>query len=368
MKKVVNHIFTAEQSPVGAKIVVEFLSLLDRLNGDHIKHSVLIKVSPNEQYKEQINTYITNNSIKVNVSFYKSYASLLKSILNTHHKVILHELTTNRLALQLLLNPSLCHRCSWVIWGGDLYHYAFFGLDFSSLKRFVINFFIRRPVIRRFNKVICLRQDFDLAKTMYELDENFLLGLYPVKYEEHAIIKEGSKKDLPRIMVGHSASSNNNHSSIFEMLRTKHNQDFYVICPLSYGDLIYRETVLAEGFLIFGDYFLPILEHMDLTDYQKFIGTIDVLIFDAPRQQGIGNLMLAIRSLKKIYMRPETTPFQWLRDCGVLLSSVYDLPKADLEEILNHDVSSAVSNKTALEKIYNDDNIAKIWVDVFNAC
>lgn len=368
MKKLVHHVFTAEKSPVGAKIVVEFLSLLDRLNSDHIKHSVLVKTSPNEQYKEKINTYITNNSIKVNVSFYKSYTSLLKSILNTHHKVILHELTTNRLALELLLNPSLCRRCSWVIWGGDLYHYVFFGLDFSSLKRFVINFFIRRPVIRRFNKVICLRQDFDLAKTIYELDENFLLALYPVKYEDHVIIKEGSKKDLPRIMVGHSASINNNHSSIFEMLRTKHNQDFYVICPLSYGDLTYRESVIAEGFSIFGDYFLPILDHMNRTDYQKLIGTIDVLIFDSPRQQGIGNLTLAIRSLKKIYMRPEATPYQWFIDSGVLLSSVYDLPKADLEEILDWDVSRAVSNKTALGKIYNNDNIAKTWIDVFNAC
>lgn len=368
MKKLVHHVFTAEKSPVGTKIVVEFLSLLDRLSNGDVEHSVLIKVSPNEEYQEKIAKYTIQNSIRTKVSFYKSYAGLIKSISNTSPNIILHELTTNRLVIQLFINPQLSRRCSWVIWGGDLYHYAFLRFDYSALKRFLVNYVIRRFVIKQFKQIIGLRQDFDLAKTMYKLNENFLLAFYPVQYEHNIFSKEDANKNLPKIMVGHSASISNNHSAIFKVLKAKHNRDFYVVCPLSYGDFSYRETVIAEGVLNFGDYFLPILDHMDSLAYQKFIGTIDVLIFDAPRQQGIGNLTLAIRSLKKIYMRPEATPFQWFKDSGVLLNSVYELAKADLEEILDYDNSRAVSNKTALGKIYNDDYIAKTWMSVFNAC
>lgn len=368
MKKLVHHVFTAEKSPVGSKIVVEFLSLLDRLESDNIKHSVSIKVSPNEQYKEKIIEYITENLIKTNVSFYGSYVSLIKSISNTTDSVILHELTTNRLVTHLFINPKLSRRCSWVIWGGDLYHYAFLRCDFSSLRRLVINYVIRRFVIKQFKQIIGLRQDFDLAKAMYNLDENFLLAFYPVKYRDNLFFKQGTQKGLPKIMVGHSASISNNHSAIFKVLKAKHNRDFYVICPLSYGDFRYRESILAEGILNFGDYFLPILDHMDPLAYQKLIGAVDVLIFDARRQQGIGNLTLAIRSLKKIYMRPEATPFQWFKDSGVVLSSVHDLSTSNLNQILANDMSRAISNKIGLDKLYSDENIAIRWMDVFNAC
>ncbi|PKG93138.1 TDP-N-acetylfucosamine:lipid II N-acetylfucosaminyltransferase [Paraglaciecola sp. MB-3u-78] len=109
------------------------------------------------------------------------------------------------------------------------------------------------------------------------------------------------------IIVGNSASPNNNHIEIFHIInKIGLPLDTKIIVPLSYGVPDYRERIIQEGNAIFGDNFQPITEFLNLKEYVALLAKCPVMIMNHKRQQGAGNIGIALFLGTKIFMNPES--------------------------------------------------------------
>jgi len=96
------------------------------------------------------------------------------------------------------------------------------------------------------------------------------------------------------ILLGNSATPENNHLDVLPRLGVQNLGDSRVFAPLSYGYPEYAEVVTEHGRRILGDRFVPITERMSLVDYHEMLAGCSVIVMGHRRQQGVGNLFRAM--------------------------------------------------------------------------
>ena len=153
------------------------------------------------------------------------------------------------------------------------------------------------------------------------------------------------------ILIGNSADPSNNHYEVFDHLKKLEDQNFKLVCPLTYGDKDNAERIGAEGFKQFGDRFVPLLDFMPYEDYLKVLVEIDIAIFAHRRQQGMGNAITLLGLGKKVYMRSDVTPWAMFNGLGV---KIFDLLKINLSAM---DDSVLKENKLRIK-----DNFSKVML------
>lgn len=124
-----------------------------------------------------------------------------------------------------------------------------------------------------------------------------------------------------RIIVGNSATDTNQHLDMFEKLANYKNENIEIICPLSYGDSGYAESVIRAGKELFGDKFVPLTEFMDIGTYYGYIARSAIAVFNNNRQQAMGNINASLGLGCKVYIRSDTA--MWDSYCGVHGYKVY---------------------------------------------
>jgi len=273
------------------------------------------------------------------------YPSLLHSflaisrVLHKADKIILHGLFNTRLFLILAAQPWLLRKCYWVIWGGDLYIHE------ATLKnwRWYRNELLRRFVIKRLGYLVTyVEGDADLARKWYQARgvyrECFVYtsNLYQ-DYEVNA-----DSHDTITIQLGNSADPSNNHLEILERLLPFRDKEIAIYAPLSYGDQAYAKTVIDAGIERFGKKFIPITEFMPFNEYLRFLGHIDIAIFNHKRQQAMGNTITLLGLGKKMYLRCDTTSWQMLQKLGL---KVFDINDIDLSRL---DVAVQIRNQSII--------------------
>lgn len=238
-------------------------------------------------------------------------------------KIILHGLNDVALMTLLALQPWLLKKCCWVMWGADLYE------AFSSIAKPTRWFrgFLRRLIAKRVGCLVTyLPGDYELARKKYlakgELLEcimyssNFYVaGMTPV-----------SPKSITTYMVGNSAFASNNHLSALTKLSKLKNKDIRVVCPLSYGDSKYAESIVKKGRELFGERFVPLLDFMSFDDYMEVLREVDVGVFAHDRQQGMGNMIALLGMGKPIYINSNISTWELFQVLGV---EVFDVKSLD---------------------------------------
>jgi dTDP-N-acetylfucosamine:lipid II N-acetylfucosaminyltransferase len=293
-----------------------------------------------------------------------TYFSLLKNFLDLskalHHadKIILHGLFSSHLLYILALQPWLLKKCYWVIWGGDLYVHE------SEHKgwRWGKNEFFRRFVIQRLGYLLTyIPGDVELARQWYGAKGQYLECLmYPSNIFTPVDLPEVGRTTTTTVLVGNSATSSNNHFEIFEGLCKLDDQNFKLICPLSYGDRDYAEKVSVKGNQLFGDRFVPLLNFMLYQDYLKILAEIDVAIFAHRRQQGMGNTIALLGLGKKIFIRSDVTQWNFLKDLGMNIFSISDL---DFSKMNSEDIKM---NSAIIKKIFSKKKLITQYAKVFS--
>lgn len=194
----------------------------------------------------------------------------------------------------------------WVIWGVDLYDYIPLKLYdsytlklvnrldnklLSMLMKFYYSLFyaIKKKVIKKLDYVISAHQgDIRLFKKYYKTKaECFFQNIYPnpVDFEKiennynfennYVNFKEGGDKLL---LLGNSGNPTNNHLDLMIRLSKMKEQNFKIVCPLSYGLPSYIKKIVKEGKKIFGDRFIPLLDFLKPNIYYQILKQIDLAI------------------------------------------------------------------------------------------
>lgn len=124
------------------------------------------------------------------------------------------------------------------------------------------------------------------------------------------------------VLLGNSASPENNHFDVFEILRRQELGDSRLITPLSYGSPEYREEVVHRGRDLFGDRFVPLINHLSLDEYHQVIAGCSVVLMGHYRQQGLGNVLRAVWQGAHVVLDPRNPVTQYLESRGVQVTNI----------------------------------------------
>ena len=258
----------------------------------------------------------------------------------------------------LVLNPWLLKRCYWVIWGADLYSYK--NKKKSARSNFVEA--LRRFVIRRMGFMVTFVEgDVDLARKWYGATGRYLeCFMYTSNIFRHPT-DLAENDSAVHIQVGNSADPSNNHLEIFDQLMEYRDQNIFIYAPLSYGDAKNAQTIEKEGLRRFGKKFVAMKELMPIEAYLKFLGKIDVAIFNHRRQQGMGNTISLLGMGKKVYLNPEVTPWNTFKSIGI---EIFDSRDVSLEPMT---LDQKKSNRETVERNFSEKKLISQLLDVLRS-
>ena len=119
-----------------------------------------------------------------------------------------------------------------------------------------------------------------------------------------------------------------------------------LITPLGYGDENYKDAVIKTGESLFGDQFVPILDFMELEEYQKMLSTCGHVIMAHERQQAFGTLLMMLLAGAKLYLSEKSPFYPWFKGMGVTLYSVETDLMKEITTPLSHE--HRASNKAII--------------------
>lgn len=168
-----------------------------------------------------------------------------------------------------------------------------------------------------------------------------------------------------RIMLNHSGDPTLNHVDAIERLMSLKG-DLKLILPLAYGNKEYIAEVKERGANAFGpnkvevwDEFLPV----DV--YALKLQTIDVAIFNAMIQQGVGNILPLLYNGTKVFFRNENGMFHDLKHWGFHVFSIQDdLNAAELFTPLN--IQQINENRQVLNRYFSEEAIDLYYQQMVN--
>jgi hypothetical protein len=280
----------------------------------------------------------------------------------------------------------------WIMWGADLYEYTPLKLYdrhtsrildhkvISMIKKiyYSLHYTIRKVEIKNLDYVISpYKGDIRLFKRYFKTKaECYPLNIYtnPVDFEnlnkevDSLEEKYYFKKDgYKLLLLGNSGTPTNNHLDVIIRLSKMKNQNFKIICPLSYGSPGYIKKIIGKGKMFFGDRFIPLLEFLSPDIYYHILKQIDIAIMYHNRQQGMGTIQVLVYLEKAICMK-KTSAFFYLLERGVTIFSTQELEKLILSEIeltenlsKNNKISATqyFSEKSAISSIETLLNLVK---------
>lgn len=340
---------------------------LNKSHFAHHQHLFVIKIdsmADKKRVQDELNpVYDSGNAIIVhnNIHLFKI---LVQS--NSNDRIIIHQLNNPRLMLFLYLNRNILQRCIWSIWGGDVY---FFKYKSNNVKDTLIEA-IRKvliPLIPRITTMV--KGDYEIVQRVYGSQAKYKYSFYPLLIDFswlNAISATGATNAGKLIMVGNSADPANHHLEIFNILAHYKDRDLEVVVPLAHGNYPhYAQQVIDYGRECFGEKFRPLTEFMDFEQYLQLLGNIDVLIMNHQRQQGLGNIIPALALGKKVYLRNDTTSYEFFKNMGITIFDTMTLKYEDIDTIFSYD-NYIANNKKIIRSEFSTDHAIKLWNNVFN--
>lgn len=307
-----------------------------------------------------------------------------------YNVILLHNL--NSIPINVLRKLPKTIKVVWLAWGTDIYN--------SPVKEHP---FVKLDLYReRTRKVIApdfidwLRQKYGYIHYLLHRNEireaieriDFFSGVIPSEYNmmsQHPwfkakeisfnyfklndFIQAENKYGEPyvgnNILVGNSGDPTNNHLDVFEILK-KHdigNRKIYV--SLSYGgSKRYRELVKAAGVRIFGSNFIALDTFIPYEEYCKIVASCGYVIMFHERQQGMGNITVALWNGCKLYLSETSEVYRMYKNYGAHIFSIQnDLVSKGCECRLTYE--EVIDNREQLLKKWSPkfflENIYKMY-------
>lgn len=252
------------------------------------------------------------------------------------------------------------------MWGADLYIHRTYSKS-KKLKDKILDS-MRGYIFRNVNTLgFDMPTDYQLMKDWYKVTRPAFFITYPQPINTElinlALKSKNNNSSIINILLGNSASRENNHIEAFEILSKFADENIKIYCPLSYGDTEeYKKTVIENGKSIFREKFEPITNFMSSNEYAEFFSKMNVAIFNNNRQQAMGNITLAAFLGCKVYLRQNTTMWrQYVENGACHFYPIEDIKKLGIEEFKLIDDESIEINKKYFDKLQDKDFMKKTW-------
>ena len=268
--------------------------------------------------------------------------------------LIFHSFCDDEMIEILYENKEWLPKSLWLIWGGDLY----------NAVRDVPNDFVRSHLGAY---LVVAENDGEVARQRYNRDARCFFVCYnvPISWEMIQLVRSRNleTKDSVRIQINNSCDA-----STVEMLHllSKYSSSSIEVCTvLSYGHLEYRDRIIATGTKLFGRKFSYALSYMDPAEYVRWMANVDILILNQDRQQGLGNISLALALGTKCFVKSTLSSFASFATKGLRLYDTSDIAQLSYEEFTKYDEDSKQTNMRLSFMFYNDAEKVKQWREIF---
>lgn len=323
------------------------------------------------QNKNQINyfkSFKKNNPFKSDIYILHQYESFSKKNINELHvkniyglfvifyklprnsRIVFHDYSSFLLAILLLIYRNK-FEFSWIIWGWDLYSLS--NKNFKNL--------IRKYSLKYFSQINGYKQDFEYLNSENIKKVQFKEFVYSpptlesFKNVEHDFYKIEKKS----VLIGHSASQDNNHIECFDYVQKYLEKSFKVYCILSYGgNSEYIDIVKNKGYEIFGDKFVPITSFMPPNEFKLFLLSVKFAFLFNKRQSAVGFIYTCLLQGVQIIMFKTSTPYEYFTSKGVILHDIQDIKKINF---LSAEKETIRKNSTLIIDIYSKQNLVNFY-------
>lgn len=326
------------------------------------------------------------------IKFFILYFFKIRYLMNQAEYIFIHYLT-NEISM-ILLNITSKAKIFWVMWGTDLYKYLPMKLfdqeTFQLLNRMKskaksiffkfthsLNLEIRKKAIKKIDFVINThRGDLKLLNKYFKTNLKwFSNSIYPnpvhferldrIDYNSIDIKFLSSNNTEKVVLLGNSGTATNNHLDILQYLSRIKNQNFKIICPLSYGAPNYIREVIREGKKLFRERFIPLVDFIEPNIYFKMLKQIDLAVMYHNRQQGVGTLSILLYLGKPICMKKNSTYFYFL-DKGIKIFTIGQIEKLISNEI-ELDKNNLKKNKKVILKNRSLESVRSSLIELFDS-
>lgn len=173
--------------------------------------------------------------------------------------------------------------------------------------------------------------------------------------EEDYTVDNYIAADAGNILVGNSATPENNHIEAFEFIRLNIDwKSHKIYCPLSYGDLEYAQRIKNIGIEFFGDNFIPLMNFLDKVEYNKILSSCRIMVFNHVRQQALGNIISGLAMEKVILLNKINPLCEWLDENKISYLTLDN--KRDNIDLAAIDI---VRNKKQIMRVWSKNVIAE---------
>lgn len=268
----------------------------------------------------------------------------------------------------------------WIVWGGDAYsNFRNFSGYEPKTKLVVDSFFkvrIRNTIfydifhLYKYGVRILKKETKILSKVNYMatvlppefevINKEFNLKAKFVKFNYDSlndVLKKTTKTNLGgNILLGNSATAYNNHLDAFDKIKTN---KFTLVVPLNYGDKSYRDIICKEGTALYGNKFKPIIDFLPFDEYEKLVSSCNTMIMYHIRQQGLGNIFLALFTGMRVYLNKKSITYDYLTSIGLRIYNLEDhieLLGIELEEETKSINKQLIKDYWGEEKILEGTN------------
>ena len=342
-------------------------------------YNMFEKVSPNNNEfivvtKQKKFRYIKTTPI-TKISHFEFLSKKFITSLGRYEFVVIHSLSD--VAKQLILKSDDKIKFVWLGWGYDYYCY----LDKKLLlektlhlqKKISAQTPIRKKILQKtknfIKENILYRDASEPIKVFKKI--NFFA---PVLYEDYLLLQNQFSKFTPQyldwnygtleddlikqdlkisgrnILLGNSATFENNHIEAIDLLCKLNLENRKIICPLSYGSEEYAKEVINYGKKKFGDKFEPLVDFMKIEEYNQIISTCSIVVMNHLRQQAVGNIIIMMYFGAKVFLNKENPVYKFFKSNGAIIFS--------MEELTNENIKTEL---TEYEKNINKEILKKYW-------
>lgn len=298
---------------------------------------------------------LCRNKIIEKIFFYpKVFKAIKESDL-----VIMHSLNNKVINLFFfVLNHSLLlKKVYWVMWGGDLYGYKNKNKKLKDKRQ---NFYKKTFLPNIGGMISYLPGDFDLAELWYGCKGRRCECLaYQSNIYKAIESKSKNEKKVINILVGNSSDPSNNHKEVFGKIKYSNFDNYVIFCPLSYGNKKYQRDIIEYGYEMFGDKFKPITKNICFDDYNIFLSSIDIAMFNHDRQQAMGTTISLLGFGVPVYLRVNTSQWRLFEEKGI---KVYPVDQFGLDEFRSEKI---LSNIYKVESYFSKENLIAQWDEIY---
>lgn len=255
------------------------------------------------------------------------------------------------------LPKSILNKIYLQFWGGDFYAYRNVKkISKTNLKKMMMHYCIKKCA----GIINLINGEYEELSKIFPNNTKHYIGIMPAdpRRIENFEVYLAENKKTKRIIIGNSATKENYHIEVFEMLEHLKDENIEIVSPISYGNMEYAKQVEKVGKKIFGEKFIPIKEFMRTEEYLKFLSTCSVGIFNNDRQQAMGNINRLLKLGKKVYLRKGTSMYNDYQKYGIKIFDVEELKGISYKELYEFDFNKGKDNYQKMlkrDEDYNND-------------